>query len=55
MNSREIVTRAIKFRTPERLADDENDHDLGTPPEKKSTALRAFLDLDPWKTTNKDR
>jgi hypothetical protein len=31
------------------LADDENDHDLGTPPEKKAMALRAFLDQDPWK------
>ena len=32
------------------LADDENDHDLGTPPEKKEYALRAFLEYDPWKT-----
>lgn len=31
------------------LADDENDHALGTLPEKKSLALRAFLELDPWK------
>jgi hypothetical protein len=31
------------------LADDENDHDLGTPPEKKEMALRAFLEFDPWK------
>lgn len=31
------------------LADDENDHDLGTPPEKKRYALEAFLEFDPWK------
>jgi uroporphyrinogen decarboxylase len=31
------------------LADDENDSDLGTPPEKKQYALQAFLDFDPWK------
>jgi hypothetical protein len=31
------------------LADDENDHDLGTPIEKKQMALKAFLDLDRWK------
>jgi uroporphyrinogen decarboxylase len=31
------------------LSDDENDHDLGTPPGKKELALRAFLALDRWK------
>jgi hypothetical protein len=31
------------------LADDENDHDLGTPIEKKQMALKAFLELDRWK------
>jgi hypothetical protein len=31
------------------LQDDENDHDLGTPSDKKSMALRAFLDFDRWK------
>lgn len=35
------------------LADDENDHDLGTPPEKKQMALKAFLDLDRWKAAAK--
>jgi hypothetical protein len=34
------------------LADDENDHDLGTPPEKKEMALKAFLEYDPWKGKN---
>jgi len=31
------------------LQDDENDQDLGTPPEKKQMALRAFLEQDRWK------
>jgi uroporphyrinogen decarboxylase len=33
------------------LADDENDHDLRTPIEKKQMALSAFLEFDRWKKT----
>jgi uroporphyrinogen decarboxylase len=31
------------------LQDDENDHDLGVPLEKKKLALQAFLEYDRWK------
>jgi uroporphyrinogen decarboxylase len=31
------------------LTDDANDHDLGTPIEKKKMAFQAFMELDPWK------
>jgi uroporphyrinogen decarboxylase len=30
------------------LADDENDQDLGTPPEKKKMAFDAFMEFDRW-------